>query len=92
MWAYDGADARGPLEWESLEEGLRFVLDRLWPHREVLAKYKVSYELIWWCGHFQTSFDGGPRLTSSLLVKLGELGADLFIDNYSSATCGEEKE
>jgi hypothetical protein len=80
LWAYDGGE--GGIRCESLEEGLAFVLDKLWPHRETIAKYGESGELVWWCGHFQSSFDGGPRLSSNLLRRLGDFGAYLFIDNY----------
>ena len=44
MWAYDGGE--GCNYWESLEEGLNFVLDKLWPLREIIAKYKASGKLI----------------------------------------------
>ena len=58
MWAYNGGVGR--TRWESLEEGLTFVLDKLWPYREMIAKYKANGEFVWWCGNFQSSFDGGP--------------------------------
>jgi hypothetical protein len=68
--------------WDSLEEGLTFVLNKLWPHREAVARYHSEGKLIWWCGHFQRSFDGGPTLSAPLLKKLGEFGVELYIDNY----------
>lgn len=80
MWAYDGGE--GNITWESLADGLTFLLDKLWPHREAIAKYKPAATLMWWCGNFQSSFDGGPTLTATLLKRLGEFGAELFIDNY----------
>jgi hypothetical protein len=86
MWAYNGTDDEA-VQWDSLEEGLTFVLDKLWPHREAIAKCRANGDLIWWCGHFQAGFDGGPLLCSQLLRRLGEFGVDLFIDNYFS---GEE--
>jgi hypothetical protein len=88
MWAFDGAE--GSINWESLEDGLNFVLDKLWPLREVIAKYKSSGKLIWWCANFQSSFDGGPTLSAALLGRLGEFGAELFIDNYLAD--GKEEE
>ena len=60
------------------------MLDRLWPHREAVARYKKNGELIWWCVHFQTSFDGGPTLSVPLLKRLGEFGVEVYIDNYHS--------
>ena len=82
MWAYSGYQKEDGPDWDSLEEGLVFVLDKLWPHKQVIASYQSKAELILWCGHFQTSFDGGPHLSAALLSRLGEFGADLFIDNY----------
>lgn len=70
------------MTWESLADGLTFILDKLWPHREAIAKHQTSGTLVWWCGNFQSSFDGGPTLPAALLRRLGEFGADLFIDNY----------
>jgi hypothetical protein len=88
MWAYNGGG--GHITWESLADGLTFVLDKLWSHREAIAKYKTGGELVWWCGNFQSSFDGGPRLSPDLLKRLGEFGAYLYIDNYFSR--GEKEE
>src|SRR5215471_19424071 len=79
LWAYKPAES--PLEWESLEEALRDLLTHLWPHRHAIARYAANAELVWWCGHWQSSFDGGPTLSVDLLRRLGEFGADLFIDN-----------
>ena len=37
-----------------------------------------------WCGHFSSSFDGGPRLSEKILKALGDLGLPLWIDTYST--------
>ena len=79
MWAFDG---NGPSEWESLEEGLAFVLSRLESSLVPLSEYAKSFDLIWWCGHFQSCFDGGPVLSAAILRRLGQFGVELFIDNY----------
>lgn len=81
MWAFDG---NGPGEWTSLEEGLAFVLARLGGSVDLFATYRQEYKFVWWCGHFQSSFDGGPTISAALLERLGRLGAELFIDNYFS--------
>ncbi len=80
LWAYRPSGS--PLEWESLEEALRDVLTNLWPHRHAIANYAANAQLVWWCRHTQSSFDGGPTLSADLLQKLGEFGAALLIDNY----------
>ena len=81
MWAFDGG---APYDWDSLEQGLTFVLDRLGTSEKLFAKYLAEYSVIWWCGHFQSSFDGGPELSGRVLERLGAFGVALFIDNYFS--------
>jgi len=39
MWAYNGPPD-SPTRWSSLEEGLQYVLEQLWPHRDKLAFYR----------------------------------------------------
>lgn len=78
---------RSPANWGL--NHVRRVLDKLWPHREQIVSYKSSAELTWWCGHFQSSFDGGPTLSPALLSKLGEFGAELYIDNYFGGDAAE---
>ena len=80
MWAFNGGHAG---DWDSLEEGLSFVLDQLGTVA-TFSKYRAEYKMLWWCGHFQSSFDGGPTLSGNLLERLGKLGAEIFIDNYFS--------
>jgi len=91
MWGYDGTDRYDePVYWRSLEEGLLFLLNKLYPVIDKLGEYRVKYELILWCGHFQSSFDGGPTFSPHLLKKLGEFGVTLFIDNYFSEPSEDE--
>jgi hypothetical protein len=80
-WAFDG---NGPSEWASLEEGLAFVLSQLDSSKATFSEYRKSYDLIWWCGHFQSTFDGGPVLSAGMLERLAAFGVELFIDNYFS--------
>jgi hypothetical protein len=84
LWSYDGnATSSGTArEWASLEEGLRYVLERLLSKKELIQEYAKSYDVVWWCGHFQSGFDGGPTLSAPLMKFLGDLGIPLFIDNY----------
>lgn len=83
-WGYNGSGADSPAVWESLEEGLRSVMSHLVPVRAKLEEYESRFEVIWWCGHFQSGFDGGPTLSPSVLKELAEFGVPLFIDNYFS--------
>ena len=89
MWAFDGGS---PYSGGSLEEGLALVLDRVEPVRDRFAKYISDHDVVWWCGHFQSSFDGGPSLSGELLLRLGRFGARLYIDNYFSSPNSEDGE
>lgn len=82
LWAYNGFSAGTPKSWASLEDGLTFVLDRLESVRSEIEKYKQKYDSVWWCGHFQSSFDGGPTLSAKLMRRLADFGVELYIDNY----------
>ena len=83
MWSYDGFPQGGNAKsWDSLDEALVFVLQELWLVRNKLEEYKQRHKVILWCGHFQSSFDGGPTLSPATLRMLGEFGVGMFIDNY----------
>ena len=84
MWSYDGTESESDStkQWDSLEEGLSFLLGKLQPKADQLRDHIKRCEVVWWCGHFQSSFDGGPTLSAALLRQLADFGAPLFIDNY----------
>jgi len=82
LWGFNGFPSGTPSSWASLEDGLMFLLDKLEPVRSQIDNYKQKYDLIFWCGHFQSSFDGGPTLSARLMRRLADLGVDLYIDNY----------
>ncbi len=82
LWGYNGFPSPPHNSWVSLEDGLNFVLSRLEPFRGQLDCYKQDHDVIWWCGHFQSSFDGGPTLSAGLMRRLADFGVDLYIDNY----------
>jgi len=79
---YSGFRSGALKYWVSLEDGLNFILDRLEPVRIQIDNYKQKYDIVWWCGHFQSSFDGGPTLSARLMQRLADFGVDLYIDNY----------
>lgn len=86
FWAYNGGgeDNFQP-EWQSLEQGLDFLLRRLAPLRATIIEISQSFEGLWWCGHFQASFDGGPTLSAKILAEMASYGLPLSIDNYFSS-------
>lgn len=84
-WAYNGQGEEGfQSEWTSLEDGLEFLLKSLSSRKADISALAQQYDAVWWCGHFQTSFDGGPTLSSTLLTEIGSFGVPLSIDNYFS--------
>lgn len=83
FWTYDGEDQVGfQSEWNSLDEGLQFLLGCLRPRKLEIVALALEFHAIWWCGHFQASFDGGPTLSAKLMTEIGSYGIPLFIDNY----------
>ena len=83
LWSYDGtSNDLGSMEWESLEAGLLYVLNELLPKKDLLRIYVENSEAMWWCGHFQSSFDGGPEVSPLLLRQWADFGVPLFLDNY----------
>lgn len=90
LWSYNGFPADTPKTWPSIEDGLIFLLDRLEPLRSQIESLKQKWEVLFWCGHFQSSFDGGPVLSASLLRRLADFGLDLYIDNYFEESATEE--
>lgn len=84
LWAFNGYINDEAKIWDSLNDGLIYVLEKLLPVKTKIDAYKGKYNLVLWCGHFQSSFDGGPLLSPYALKLLGEFGVELFIDNYFS--------
>jgi hypothetical protein len=83
MWAYNGfPECNGSKVWESLEEGLTFMLEKLQPIRSKLETYKKHFKAILWCGHFQSELNSSFTLSPRTLQMLGDLGVELFMDNY----------
>lgn len=91
MWAFNGESDEYGRNWESLEEGLTFVLNALAGFEHHFVRYRDEYRATWWCGHFQSSFDGGAVLSAPLLGRLAAFGVDLFIDNYFDQSEGADE-
>ena len=83
MWAIAVQPPSGE-SWISLEDGLRSLLELIGPKRSGILAYSASNKVYLWCGHFSSSFDGGPTLSSGLLKSLGEFGVELILDTYCS--------
>ena len=85
IWAYNGQGEPGfQSEWKSLDDGLTFLVGRLLPLRMTVFDIARVHSGVWWCGHFQSAFDGGPMLSAQTLDQVASFGLPLFIDNYYS--------
>lgn len=83
LWGFNGSGEDGfQSQWASLDHGLKFLLKRLMPLRETIIDISKATNAVWWCGHFQTSFDGGPTLSPEVLFELAKYQIPLFLDNY----------
>lgn len=92
MWSYNGnPDSAACVTWSSLEDGLVFVLEKLWPVKNEIDTLKEKYEVTFWCGHFHSGPNDSIRLSPDILMKLGDFGVELFIDSYSSMDADPEK-
>ncbi|MFZ6755225.1 DUF4279 domain-containing protein [Undibacterium sp. Dicai25W] len=84
-WGFNGQGEVGfQPEWTCLEDGFEFLLKILNPRKSEIVALAHQFDGLWWCGHFQASFDGGPTLSPDLLVEIGSYGIPLTIDNYFS--------
>ena len=82
MWGFEVLPP-GKDDWTSLEDGIEALLRTFEPIRERLHSYSEGNEMYLWCGHFTSSFDGGPSLSPTLLKALGDFGVQLMLDTYS---------
>jgi len=79
MWGFE-VRPEGADDWLSLEDGLKAILATFGPKRDQLKHYFGENQACLWCGHFTSSFDGGPTLSPTILSSLGDLGCRLFLD------------
>jgi hypothetical protein len=85
LWSYGGNLCEVSGEWEKLEDGLLEIMEELWSKKSLIRSLEKDFKVIWWCGHYQSSFDGGPIFSVALLQRLAEFGVPLYLDNYFRA-------
>jgi hypothetical protein len=69
-------------DWVSLDDALVSLLSAIDPIRSRLEPYLRTNDVYLWCGHFTSSFGGGPTLSPSVLKSLANLGVRLCLDTY----------
>src|SRR5260221_1928259 len=74
----------GRSNWDSLEIGLATLLSVFSSRTKTLQEYGKNHDVYIWCGHFSSSFAGGPHLSAEIPKKLGEFGIPLWLDTNSS--------
>lgn len=86
LWSYDGSDAVGGKngEWDSLEEGLSFLMSLLAGVRGEFFGELSSFDIYWWCGSFNESANGSVVFSAAFLKRLGDFGIPLYFDYYFS--------
>jgi hypothetical protein len=83
MWEYEARPSKGK-DWDSLEDALKAILSKFRARKKILSRYQRKFKVGLFCGHFSSSFDGGPTLSPLVLKQLGHFGVELFIDTYLS--------
>lgn len=83
MWEYRVSPKTSD-EWPSLEMGLTRILKKLHERKRILQNFQRSFHVSLFCGHYSSSFNGGPTLSPPLLKNLSDLGIELFLDTYFS--------
>jgi hypothetical protein len=72
--------------WQSLDAGLKCLIEKLLPSKEILQELGSRFSLHAYCGHFGSGFGGGPTISTETLHMLGELGLALTIKTYWGST------
>jgi hypothetical protein len=82
MWSFAAQPSEDQTEWNSLEEGLTNLHNRLLPVKPVIDELKQRYRVSICCGQFASGFGGGPSFSPELLKRLAGLEVELTISTY----------
>lgn len=83
LWEFQVVPEGRP-DWDLLENGLAALVGVFSSQAKALHEYGKKHDVYIWCGHFSSSFAGGPHLSAEILKKLGDFGIPLWRDTYSS--------
>jgi hypothetical protein len=87
VWSFAVRPSPDNPEWQSLEDGLKSLVEKLLPLKSILNELKQRYSTQAYCGHFGSGFGGGPSISPETMCQLAELGLTLTIKTY----WGEER-
>ena len=82
LWEYEAQPTNGARDWRSLEDGSQVLLSVFDSRQRSLREYQQKFKVFLFCGHFTSSFDGGPTFSPALLERLGEFEVELYLDTY----------
>jgi len=83
VWTFE-ATAPAGRKWTSLEDALLALLAAFSGRQAEIREIQLDCSVCLWCGHFSSSFDGGPVFSPTLLRMLGDFGVEMFLDSYFS--------
>ena len=81
-WSFEARPTPDNPDWQSLEDGLRSLVEKLLPLKNDLRELRQRYSTEAYCGHFGTGFGGGPSISPETLGLLADLGLPLTIKTY----------
>lgn len=90
VWSFDVRPSPDNPKWQSLDDGLKCLVERLLPLKTVLGELRQQYSTDAYCGHFGSGFGGGPSISPQILSLLGDLGLTLTIKTYWGSTEPDE--
>ncbi len=82
VWAFAIEPSNGQKEWDSLEKGLKNLVDRFLPLKFAINELKGRYEVFICCGQFASGFGAGANFSPELLKQLAALEVQLNISTY----------
>jgi hypothetical protein len=89
-WLYSVCRPNNEPEWQSLEEGLKCLVEKLQCLEHPLKRLCERFSLDAYCGHFGSGFGGGPTISAQTLGELSDLGLSLTIKTYWGSTEPDE--
>jgi hypothetical protein len=82
VWSFAVRPSVNNPDWESLEDGLVSLIQKLLPVKGALTSLRQRYSTEAYCGHFGSGFGGGPSISPETLRSLADLGLTLTIKSY----------
>lgn len=82
VWDFSAEPPDPENGWSSLEDALETLMAACLPSQDTIVETARILDGMWWCGHFQNTFSGGPRISARLMSKLSDFALPLYLDCY----------